>query len=77
MLSQLSIDFSKSEDLDSISDVFNSKDESESNVLDQVEFPKIQNNGYYWIGKEYYNTYVAEFSDVANYQEGEELGTLI
>ena len=40
-------------------------------MVDQVEFPKIQNNGYYWIGKEYYNTYVEEFTDVANYLEGE------
>lgn len=45
-------------------------DELEGKIRDEIEFPKISKQGYYWIGKEYYNTYVEEFTNISNYLEG-------
>ena len=36
---------------------------------DNVEKPVVSNEGYYWIGKDYANTYAADFKDVAKFSE--------
>ena len=32
--------------------------------------PIISNQGYYWIGKDYSNTYKADFKDIADFSHG-------
>jgi hypothetical protein len=37
---------------------------------EQVDMPLISKEGYYWIGKDYSNTYKADFKDLAKFSEG-------
>jgi hypothetical protein len=37
---------------------------------EEVEMPIISNEGYYWIGKDYSNTYKADFKEVNNFSAG-------
>lgn len=47
------------------------KDGAESYRYEEnAEPPVISNEGYYWIGKDYSNTYKADFKDVADFSRG-------
>ena len=39
---------------------------------ENAELPVISNDGYYWIGKDYSNCYVADFKDIADFSRGEQ-----
>lgn len=39
-------------------------------VEESVLPPVISNEGYYWIGKDYSNTYKADFKDIADFSRG-------
>lgn len=39
---------------------------------DSAEPPVISNEGYYWIGKDYANTYKADFKDIADFSRGKQ-----
>jgi hypothetical protein len=45
-------------------------DSEEDQVDESVQPPVISNEGYYWIGKDYSNTYKADFKDVADFSSG-------
>jgi hypothetical protein len=40
---------------------------------EEVEMPIISNEGHYWIGKDYSNTYKADFKEVNNFSTGKRL----
>jgi len=45
-------------------------DLEEDQVEENVQLPVISNEGYYWLGKDYSNTYKADFKDVADFSSG-------
>ena len=56
------------EDCDSI----NEEDEDNNEILaeENAHLPVISNDGYYWIGKDYSNTYKADFKDLRDFSRG-------
>ena len=44
------------------------KDDSDD--LSNTEVPEISNESYYWIGKDYANTYVADFQNIEEFDKG-------
>lgn len=40
---------------------------------ENADMPIISNEGYYWIGKDYSNSYKADFKDVADFSRGKNL----
>jgi hypothetical protein len=42
-------------------------DLEEDQVEENAQLPVISNEGYYWVGKDYSNTYKADFKDIADF----------
>jgi hypothetical protein len=54
-------------DSDDFSDVSGGE---EFDLDDDAAKPVISNEGYYWIGKDYSNSYIADFKDIADFSRG-------
>ena len=42
----------------------------ENNLDKEAELPIISNEGYYWNGKDYANSFIEDFKDVADFSTG-------
>lgn len=62
---------SSSSDMESYSDLSDTSDEEAKKSFTEeiIEYPIISNQGYYWIGKDYCNTYKADFKDIAQFSQ--------
>ncbi|RNA08041.1 phospholipase D1-like isoform X1 [Brachionus plicatilis] len=58
-------------DSDSYSDYSDSSDEEAKKSFTEeiIEYPSISNEGHYWIGKDYCNSYKADFKDVSQFSQ--------
>ena len=56
------------EDCDSINE--EDEDFNENQTEGNAYLPVISNDGYYWIGKDYSNTYKADFKDLRDFSRG-------
>ena len=58
---------SSSDDSGGDNDSFEEDNQANKYEDENVELPVISNEGYYWIGKDYSNTYKADFKDIADF----------